>query len=166
LPHGSQIAVALLVVFVSLLPVNGFATPLAQQGNFKVSVAGTAPGSIPHDIALKVTQIPGGQLSETTGFAISPESVVQVKQGENIMVTTSENLKVHDVKARNVQGQQVDLMPLPNNRYRYSCFSNIRLYLLFKSTCSKLSYLSSHIASRTLGTKVSYIPKCVGSKVI
>ena len=113
--HHSKIAVALLVVLVSLFPAGVFATPLAQQGNFKVSVAGTAPGSIPHDIALKVTQIPGGQLSETTGFAINPESVVQVKQGENIMVTTSENLKVNNVKAKNVQGQQVDLIPLPNN---------------------------------------------------
>jgi hypothetical protein len=102
-------------VLISILPAGVFATPLAQQGNFKVSVAGTAPGSIPHDIALKVTQIPGGQLSEATGFAINPESVVQVKQGENIMVTTSENLKVNSVKAKNVQGQQVDLLPLPNN---------------------------------------------------
>ena len=88
---------------------------MAQQGNFKVSVSGTAPGSVPHDLALKMTQIPGGQLSETTGFVINPESVVQVKQGENIMVTTSENLKVNNVKAKNVQGQQVDLTPLPNN---------------------------------------------------
>jgi hypothetical protein len=40
---------------------------------------------------------------------------VQVKQGENISVTTSENLKVNNVKVRNVQGQQVDLLPLPNN---------------------------------------------------
>jgi hypothetical protein len=31
------------------------------------------------------------------------------------MVTTSENLKVNNVKAKNVQGQQVDLIPLPNN---------------------------------------------------
>jgi hypothetical protein len=31
------------------------------------------------------------------------------------MVTTSENLKVNSVKAKNVQGQQVDLLPLPNN---------------------------------------------------
>jgi hypothetical protein len=85
------------------------------QNNFKVSVSGTAPGSVPHDIALKVTQIPGGQLSETAGFAINPESVVQVKQGENIIVTTSENLKVNNVKTKNVQGQQVDLLPLPNN---------------------------------------------------
>ena len=58
---------------------------------------------------LKVTQIPGGQLSEATGFAINPENVVQVTQGENIIVTTSENLKVNNVKAKNVQPQQVDL---------------------------------------------------------
>ena len=31
------------------------------------------------------------------------------------MVTTSENLKVNNVKAKNVQGQQVDLLPLPNS---------------------------------------------------
>jgi hypothetical protein len=92
-----------------------FATPIAQQENFKVSVTGTATGSIPHEIALKVTQIPGGQLSETTGFVINPENVVQVKQGENITVITSENLKVNNVKVRNVQGQHVNLLPLPNN---------------------------------------------------
>jgi hypothetical protein len=103
--HHCKIAIALLVVLVSLLPAGVFATPVAQQGNFKVSVASTATGSIPHDLALKVTQIPGGQLSEATGFAIKPESVVQVKQGENLMVTTSENLKVNNVKAKNVQAQ-------------------------------------------------------------
>jgi hypothetical protein len=111
----SKIAIALLITLDSLLPAGVFATPIAQQGNFKVSVAGTAPGSIPHDIALKVTQIPSGQLSEATGFVINPENVVQVKQGENIIVTTSENLKVNNVKARNVQGQQLDLIPLPSN---------------------------------------------------
>jgi hypothetical protein len=115
--HHSKIAVALLVTLVSIFPVGVSATPVAQQGNFNVSVSGTAPGSIPHDIALKVTQIPGGQLSEATGFAINPESVVQVKQGENIIVNTSENLKVKNVKAKNVQGQQLDFIPLPNNMW-------------------------------------------------
>jgi hypothetical protein len=113
--HHSKIAVALLVVLISLLPAGAFATPVAQQGNFKVSVAGTAPGSIPHDIALKVTQIPGGQLSEVSGFAVSPEDVVQVKQGENLIVSTSPDLRTHQVTARNVQGISTDLVPLPNN---------------------------------------------------
>ena len=111
----STIAITLLFTAVSLLPAGVFGTPTAQQGEFTVSAAGTAAGSILHEIPLKMTQIPGGQLSETTGFVINPESVVQVKQGENIMVTTSENLKVNNVKAKNVQGQQVDLIPLPNN---------------------------------------------------
>lgn len=71
----STIAVTLLFTAVSLLPVGVFATPSAQQGEFKVSVAGTAAGSIPHEIPLKMTQIPGGQLSETTGFVINPENV-------------------------------------------------------------------------------------------
>jgi hypothetical protein len=113
--HHCKIAVALLIVLVSLLPAGVFATPLAQQGNFKVSVAGTAPGSIPHEISLKMTQIPGGQLSETTGFIINPENVLQEKQGENLIVTSSENLKVNNVKVRNVQGLPVDLLPMPNN---------------------------------------------------
>ena len=113
--YHSKLVISLLIVLVSLLPASVFATPVSQQGNFKVSVSGTAPGSVPHDISLKLTQIPGGQLSETTDFAINPESVVQVKQGENIIVTTSENLKVNNVKAKNLQGQQVDLLPLPNN---------------------------------------------------
>jgi hypothetical protein len=113
--YRSKIAVTLLVILVSIFPAGVFATPVAQQGNFNVSVAGTAAGSIPHEISLKMTQIPGGQLSETTGFVINPENVVQVKQGENITVTTSENLKVNNVKVRNVQGQQVNLLLLPNN---------------------------------------------------
>jgi hypothetical protein len=37
--HHSKIAVALLAVLVSLLPSSIFATPLAQQGNFKVSLS-------------------------------------------------------------------------------------------------------------------------------
>jgi hypothetical protein len=112
--HG-KIAVALLVVLVSLLPAGVFATPIAQQGDFKVSVAGTAAGSVPHEIDLKLTQLPGGQLSEVSGFAVSPEDVVQVKQGENLIVSTSPDLRTHQVTAKNVQGISIDLVPLPNN---------------------------------------------------
>jgi hypothetical protein len=53
--------------------------PAAQRDNFVVSGSGTANGSIPHEINLKVAQIPGGQLSEVSGFVINPEDVVQVK---------------------------------------------------------------------------------------
>jgi hypothetical protein len=113
--YRSKIAVTLLVVLGSIFPAGVFATPVAQQGDFKVSVAGTAAGSVPHEIDLKVTQLPGGQLSEVSGFAVSPEDIVQVKQGENLIVSTSPDLRTHQVTARNVQGISIDLVPLPNN---------------------------------------------------
>jgi hypothetical protein len=48
------------MLFVAIVPAAAFGTPTAQQsGNFNVSVAGTAVGSIPHQIDLKVTQLPG-----------------------------------------------------------------------------------------------------------
>jgi hypothetical protein len=87
----------------------------AQTGTFQVSVAGTAAGSIPHQIDLKATQLPGGLLSQVTGFVVGPEDVIQVKQGENIMVSTSPDLQAHKVTVTNVQGMPVDLAPLPNN---------------------------------------------------
>jgi len=52
-----------------------------------------------------------------SGFAVSPEDVVQVKQGENIVVSTSADLKTHEVKVTNTQGQLVDLLPLSSNMW-------------------------------------------------
>jgi hypothetical protein len=107
------------VLLIVTIPAAALGTPAAQQsgGNFNVSVAGTAVGSIPHQIDLKATQLPGGQLSEVSGFAVSPEDVVQVKQGENIVVSTSANLKTHNVKVTNTQGQLMDLLPLSSNTW-------------------------------------------------
>jgi hypothetical protein len=103
-------------MFVAIVPAAAFGTPTAQQtGNFNVSVAGTAVGSIPHQIDLKVTQLPGGQLSQVAGFVVGPEDVVQVKQGENIIVSTSPDLQTHKVSVKNVQGVSIDLVPLPSN---------------------------------------------------
>jgi hypothetical protein len=103
------------VLFAIIIPVAAFGTPAAQQGgNFNVSVAGSDSDSV-HQIDLKVIQLPGGQLSEVSGFVISPENVVQIKQGENLIVSTSADLKVHQVKVTNTQGQLVDLLSLQNN---------------------------------------------------
>jgi hypothetical protein len=108
----------MVILLVVMVPAAAFGTLAAQQGgNFLVSVAGTAVGPIPHQIDLKVTQLPGGQLTEVSGFAISPEDVVQVKQGENITVSTSADLKTHTVKITNTQGQLVDLLPLSSNTW-------------------------------------------------
>jgi hypothetical protein len=65
-------------------------------------------------IGSKSTQIPNGQLSEVTGFVIDPEDVLQIKQGENLTVSTNQDLKIHKVKLRNTHGL-VELLPLSNN---------------------------------------------------
>src|ERR671918_364646 len=106
----------MVILLVITIPAAALGTPAAQQGgNFMVSVAGTAAGSIPHQIDLKVTQLPGGQLSEVTGFVVGPEDVVQVKQGENLIVSTSPDLRTHQVTVRNMQGIPIDLVPLPSD---------------------------------------------------
>jgi hypothetical protein len=88
-----SIYLLLVILLIVIVPAATLGTPVAQQGgNFMVSVAGTAVGSIPHQIDLKVTQLPGGQLSQVTGFIVGPEDVVQVKQGENLIVSTSPDL--------------------------------------------------------------------------
>jgi hypothetical protein len=108
----------MVLLLVVMVPAAALGTPAAQQGgNFMVSVAGTAVGSIPHQIDLKVTQLPGGQLSQVTGFIVGPEDVVQVKQGENLIVSTSPDLRTHQVTVRNMQGMPIDLVPLPTNAW-------------------------------------------------
>lgn len=108
----------MVTVLVVMVPAAALGTPVAQQGaNFVVSVAGTAVGSIPHQIDLKVTQLPGGQLSQVTGFIVGPEDVVQVKQGENLIVSASPDLTTHQVTVINMQGIPIDLAPLPSNAW-------------------------------------------------
>jgi hypothetical protein len=108
----------LMVILVVMVPTAALGTTAAQQGgNFIVSVAGTAVGSIPHQIDLKATQLPTGQLSEVTGFIVSPEDVVQVKQDENLIVSTSPDLTTHQVTVRNMQGIPIELVPLPSNAW-------------------------------------------------
>jgi hypothetical protein len=103
---------------VVTFPSAALGTPAAEQdANFMVSVVGTAVGSIPHQIDLKVTQLPGGQLSEVTGFIVGPEDVVQVKQGENLIVSTSPDLSTNKVTVINIQGIPIDLVPLPSNAW-------------------------------------------------
>ena len=69
----------MVILLVVMVPTAALGTPAAQQGgNFLVAVAGTAVGSIPHQIDLKVTQLPGGQLSEVTGFIVGPEEPLAI----------------------------------------------------------------------------------------
>ena len=104
-----------MLLMLLILPAGVFATPTTQQGNFKVSVAGTDTWSIPRQLDLKATQIPNGKLSEVTGFVIDPKDVIQVKQGENLTVSTSQDLKIHKIKVKNTQGELIELLPLSNS---------------------------------------------------
>jgi hypothetical protein len=61
--------------------------------------------------------LPGGQLSQVSGFVVGPEDVLQVKQGENLIVSTSPDLRTHQVTVRNIQGIPIDLVPLPSNAW-------------------------------------------------
>jgi hypothetical protein len=54
---------------------------------------------------------------------LNPEDVVQIKKGENLIVSTSTNLKTHQVKVTNTQGQLVDLTPLQNNVWSLQGFT-------------------------------------------
>jgi hypothetical protein len=114
-----SIYLLLVVLLVVMVPTAALGTPTSKQGgNFMVSVAGTAVGSVSHQIDLKVTQLPGGQLSEVSGFIFRTEDVVQVKQGENLIVATSPDLKTHQVTVRNIQGIPTRTMGL----YRLNSF--------------------------------------------
>lgn len=107
-----SMAFSLLLTFLFVTPNLVFTNSGAQptKESFQVSIAGTTAGSTPHQIGLKVTQLPGGQLSEVSDFVISPEDVVQVKQGENLIVSASPELRTHKVTVRNVQGTSIDLV--------------------------------------------------------
>jgi hypothetical protein len=58
-----------------------------------------------------------GQLSEVTNFIVGPEDVVQVRQGENLIVSTGPDIRTNKVAIINMQGIPVDLVPLPSNTW-------------------------------------------------
>ena len=92
------------MLLLVIAPATALGTPAPQQaGNFTVSVAGTADGSVPHQIDLKMTQLPGGQISKVTGFIVGPEDVVQVNQGENLLVATSPDLRTQNVTLKSTR---------------------------------------------------------------
>jgi hypothetical protein len=111
------ISVILTIIFVAILPQ----TVIAQQGGLKVLVVGDTI----RDLNMKATQDANGQVNPVGGFAINPESVIQVKQGQNIMVLTTPtvNEKIEKVKVTDTQGKIVDLVSLQNNQWSLSGLS-------------------------------------------
>ena len=67
-----------------------------------------------HELGLKATQMLNGQILPALNFVVSPESVVQVNQGKNLMVFTSTNQpeKIEKVKVIDAKGITTELLPL------------------------------------------------------
>jgi hypothetical protein len=97
------ISVILTTIFVAILPQ----TVIAQQGGTKVLVVGDTI----HDLNMKATQDANGQVNPVGGFAINPESVVQIKQNANLLIIASNNnvvqVKVSDTTAKIVPLTQI-----------------------------------------------------------
>jgi hypothetical protein len=71
---------------------------------------------------LKATQLDNGQVIPVANFEIAPESVVSVKQGENLLVMTSTNepQRVEKVKVTDNSGKVTELVPTQPNVYSLS----------------------------------------------
>ena len=82
-------------------------TVIAQQGGTKVLVVGDTI----HDLNMKATQDANGQVNPVGGFAINPESVVQIKHNANLLIIASNNnvvqVKVSDSTTKIVSLTQV-----------------------------------------------------------
>jgi hypothetical protein len=65
-----------------------------------------------HEIELKATEV-----KKVSGFGIDAEDVVQVREGDNLVVFTDPANLVNNVKVQNIQGQFTKFVPLQNNAW-------------------------------------------------
>lgn len=109
----NKVIYPILLALVLLVPGNALATT-----DFKVFVSSTTT----HELGLKATQMDNGQIIPISGFAISPESVVQVKQGEDLTVFTSTNepQRIEKVKVTDSNGKVTELKLVPLLASQYS----------------------------------------------
>jgi hypothetical protein len=122
-----QINKLLYSVIMALVLLVPGSVMVSATTDFNVFVVATTV----HDLGLKAIQMQNGQIVPTSNFAIAPESVVQVKQGENLAVITSTNEpeRIEKVKVSNSQGQVIDLVHLQNGQYSLSGL-NVGVYAL------------------------------------
>ena len=101
----NKIIYPILLALFLLVPGSALATT-----DFKVFVASDTT----HELGLKATQMLNGQILPASNFVVSPESVVQVNQGKNLMVFTSTNQpeKIEKVKVIDAKGITTELLPL------------------------------------------------------
>jgi hypothetical protein len=114
----------ILVLVVSL----AMQTAASGQGEFKIFVT---DDDVTHELDLKATEGQNGQISEVSSFAIKPESVVQLKQNENLTVFTSTNEpdRIEKVKVTNQNGELTELTKVGGNEWSLQGF-DVGVYLL------------------------------------
>jgi hypothetical protein len=88
-------------------------------------------GNTIHDLNIKATEGTNGQILPVSGFVIDPEDVVQVRQGQNLIITTSTNepQRIEKVKVVNTAGQFIELVSLTPNQWSLQGFAT-GVYLL------------------------------------
>src|ERR671910_1743745 len=114
----------ILVLVVSL----AMQTSASGQVGFKVFVA---DDDVTHELDLKATEGQNGQINEVSGFAIKPESVVQINQNENLVVFTYTNEpdRVEKVKVTDQTGELIELTNVSGNEWSLQGFDD-GVYLL------------------------------------
>jgi hypothetical protein len=102
----------ILVLVVSL----AMQTSASGQVGFKIFVA---DDGVTRELDLKATEGQNGQINEVSGFAIKPESVVQINQNENLVVFTSTNEpdRVEKVKVTDQTGELIVLTKVGGNEW-------------------------------------------------
>ena len=114
----------ILVLVVSL----AMQTSASGQGEFKIFVT---DDDATRELDLKATEGQTGQINEVSGFAIKPESVVQLNQNENLTVfaSTNEPNRIEKVKVTNQTGESIELTKIGGNEWSLQGF-NDGVYLL------------------------------------
>jgi hypothetical protein len=107
----NKLIFSISLVLLLVIPASALATT-----DFKVFV--TANNAI-HDLNIKATEGANGQINPVSGFAIDPEDVVQIIQGENLIIYTSTNepLRIEKVKIANELGQFTELPRLSSGQW-------------------------------------------------
>ena len=114
----------ILVLVVSL----AMQTSASGQVGFRVFVA---DDDVTRELDLKATEGQNGQINEVSGFAIKPESVVQINQNENLTLFTSTNEpdRIEKVKVTDQNGKLMDLVRIGGNEWSLQGLGN-GVYLL------------------------------------
>ena len=105
------VVISAIAILPLIIPQDVVVTPVkVQEEEFEVYVRGTGESedSI-HIPNLRGTQSSDGEVDYVSDFVIDPEDVVLVEEGENIVASATDDLKIHKLKVIDMEGQLIDL---------------------------------------------------------